>query len=36
MTIKQLTEQDKADISAFLDAEEGMSDLMAQSDAEKR
>jgi sigma-E factor negative regulatory protein RseA len=35
MTIKQLTEQDKADISAFLDAEEGMSDLMAQSDAGK-
>lgn len=33
MTIKQLTEQDKAEISAFLDAEEGMSDLMAQSEA---
>jgi len=35
MTIKQLTEQDKAEISAFLDAEEGMSDLMAQSEAGK-
>lgn len=35
MTIKQLTEQDKAEISAFLDAEESMSDLMAQSDAGK-
>jgi len=35
MTIKQLTEQDKAEISAFLDAEEGMSDFMAQSEAEK-
>jgi len=35
MTIKQLTEQDKAEISAFLDAEAGLSDLMAQSEAGK-
>ncbi|SFC21710.1 sigma-E factor negative regulatory protein [Pseudoalteromonas denitrificans] len=35
MTIKQLTEQDKAEISAFLDAEEGLSEFMIQSEAGK-